>query len=436
MVRSLLAMFLVMVMWIVVARADGTPSDATHPTEVAPVHASPRDRKTTFAMIRRQPSAVVDDLVAISYTSPEVLLGIDLQSIHYLLRRVRRVDESGDLELRIHEALARARWRSPYPSFDDDLRVDYARILLERGRMDAARDVLATVVDPEALVTVRIQRQFDVLRQDSAFEAHLDLEKSIEASIARARTLADSNPRSLAAVDNLALVLGMTGRWEESLSILDPAIRKFEVDPQAFDDGEASISSVLENRGSALYAIGRFDEGRASYGDAAAKLEAGRPNVSNMINYGAVLVSEGRGADALALLPQIGAASYYGKGWIEAIRSCASVQVGDDAGVRKAGRYLKSHKIHNESALLKSLMCTNDLDGAAELMIRRLADPSSRENALLTLQRFPRTKLDETPFMASMLERIEVLRGREDVVRAVEAVGRIETIPVYSFQSY
>jgi hypothetical protein len=76
------------------------------------------------------------------------------------------------------------------------------------------------------------------------------------------------------------------------------------------------------------------------------------------------------------------------------------------------------------------LLCLNDLDGLAELMIRRLNDPVARPEALKSLQAGPANAFDEQPFMRTIREREATLRAREDVLQAVDAVGRIETIPV------
>jgi len=65
-----------------------------------------------------------------------------------------------------------------------------------------------------------------------------------------------------------------------------------------------------------------------------------------------------------------------------------------------------------------------------------LNDPASRRLALLSLQVGPATAFEALPFMKTIGDRENALRAREDVRRAVDAVGRIETIPVIVTRLY
>ena len=74
----------------------------------------------------------------------------------------------------------------------------------------------------------------------------------------------------------------------------------------------------------------------------------------------------------------------------------------------------------------------NDLDGAAALSVRRLNDPQERGDALIALQSYRRPPNRSLPHEALLLERLAQVRARDDVRAAVEAVGRIEDVPLYS----
>jgi hypothetical protein len=133
----------------------------------------------------------------------------------------------------------------------------------------------------------------------------------------------------------------------------------------------------------------------------------------------------------MALLPQIGRASPYGQSWIEAVRSCAGAQLHDEPARMQGLDYLKAHESDNPAALSRGFLCSNDQDGVAALMIRRLGKLDTRGEALLALQGRTEAATDARQFRKLLLERFAAVRGRDDVRAAADAVGRIEDLPVY-----
>jgi hypothetical protein len=372
----------------------------------------------------------LEALQVLASESPEDVREIELSFLNQLRRAASQADESGDQSLALYEALARAAYVPSAPYNDDFLRMGHGRLLLERGRVDEARARLATVTDIESVVQMRIERLFDRLRQDPAFEAHLDLKTAVERDIQRSSAAIDANPALMEAVYLHVSKLFVAQRLDAALALANSALARHAADPKFYGDADEYRKWLLNWRGYVLYGLGRSEEGGAMLREAAGLTEHGEPNVSNIINFALYLVDEGRAADAMALLPQIGQASPYGQSWIEAVRTCAGAQLGDDRERDQGLEYLKSHESDNPAALSRGLLCSNDLDGVAALMIRRLEDSDTRGDALLALQGRTESVRDGRTFRKLLLERFAVVRARADVRAAADVVGRIEDLPV------
>jgi hypothetical protein len=108
-----------------------------------------------------------------------------------------------------------------------------------------------------------------------------------------------------------------------------------------------------------------------------------------------------------------------------------------------------SYVLENErnygDQVLRTYLCLDDLDSAARNLVRRLEDPIRRTNALKALQIYAdeQEQLDElwsrygagsgSLDPGDLLDlRFDSLRRREDVLQAVDAVGRIIRIPLDS----
>ncbi|MBX9745854.1 MAG: hypothetical protein K2X34_03065, partial [Hyphomonadaceae bacterium] len=159
--------------------------------------------------------------------------------------------------------------------------------------------------------------------------------------------------------------------------------------------------------------------------------EDGQWSVSQVINFASMLSAEGRPQDALEVLRTVGSASDYGDMWIAAVRACAASQLGDSDLRDTALSFLRENADDNISAAARGLLCANDLDRAAALYIRRLADPEQRGDALLALQRYTQPP-NVLPHNRALAERLEQVRARADVQAAIAAVGRIEEVPLQS----
>lgn len=383
-----------------------------------------------FGTSYERPDASLEALDVLSRIAPERVRKLELDDLNPLLRAARNADATGDRLLTTYEALDRSDYAIEAPYDSDHLRLDHARLLLERGRTPEARALVGDIDDVEAVVEMRVDRLFDPLRGEPAYEVQLDVAAAMERQLARSRAAMAANPKSMEAVYLHTMGLVKALKDAEGLAVADETLARYAEDRQSFDDGAEYKVWLINMRGYFLYGLGRSEEGRAALRESAGLEEHGELNVSNIINFGIYLINEGRASEAFELIPKIGEPSPFGQGWIEVIRTCAGAQLDDAAAMKQGLDWFAEHEDDNPAAKARGLLCAGDVDAAAALMIRRLENRKQRKDALFALQVGPATAEQSLPYARVIRERFAKVREREDVRAAVEKVGRIETLPV------
>ena len=383
--------------------------------------------------LQKEPAVSVAAFMALARLAPDYLRGLEPRNVWSALNAADELENADEHKFELHQALVRIGYAPAPPANDAHLRFEHAQLLLARGDIETARARLATVTDLTLLARLRVERKFDVLRGDRDFEAQLDLEAAAERNIETSRALMTAQPDVLELVENHVSALHAARRPADALAAADAAIAKHAANPAAYKDADDQLRWLLNRRGYLLYDLGRIAEAHASLAEAAGLNEHGDPNVSNIINYTLMLVDEGAKAEAAELLPKIGKASPYGQGWIESARTCLGVQLQDEA-MQKAGLdWLREHEADNRPAYSRALLCANALDDSAAYFVKRLNNPEARGEALMALQEYDYPNAAHLPVLKVLRQRLETVRARPEVRAAVEAVGRIERIPVHLF---
>ncbi len=366
-------------------------------------------------------------------TAPKEFRTLESYNAWGALRAAERIQGGEALVLRMHEALAEANYAPREGYHDDYFRLDHARLLLQRGRTLQARARLEGLLDPFAVMMIRISRVYDPLRGDAAFERRLDVAASAQAALSRARRIVDDNPRQIAPVLQLAELLRQMGRSEEALSLVERIVPLAQGPDAAtrFYDLDAQLNWLLFVKADTLYDLGRNIEARTIYSEAMSTNGVGQGNI--VLTFAGMLNAEGRGADALEVLRLAPHPTTFADVWLQSERACAAHLVGDAAVRDEALARLRRNELDNAPAAMHALLCVDDIEGAAALMIRRLGSPIHREAALLALQQFRRLETRQMPIEVLELQRLAQVRDRADVRAAVEPVGRIEPNPLYAY---
>jgi hypothetical protein len=110
------------------------------------------------------------------------------------------------------------------------------------------------------------------------------------------------------------------------------------------------------------------------------------------------------------------------------VRACAYAELKDDAAYQAELKKMRDHVADSPSALEQVLLCADDLDGAATLLIARLNNADQRQDALREVQVYLRPP-HEPAQNADMDHREQEVAQRPAVKAAIEAVGHVLTIP-------
>ena len=374
---------------------------------------------------------VVAAFNAWSQVSPAGVSQLKIRTIRRLLERAGDLQGGDGVQFDIHEILDRVNYSSPEPLTRTEwLRVEHARLLLARGRVEDAVRRLEGVGGVMAHIKVGVDRAFDPVRTALG---EIDLTALAEREIEDAIAAAEANPRLLKARLLVVQAYRRAGRTADGLATADAALAAAAADPTQFDD-EGKVLNWLHNaRAYALYALGRNEEGRSAMRAAIDTGEQEDPNVSQVINLSSLLVDEGRPEEALATLKTVGRPSDYGNMFVEMVRACAAAQTDDAVMLDETLAYLREHEDDNVRALQRGLICANELDEAAALYLKRLADTDQRADLLVRLQNWQEDPLLDLPFLTELRRRRVVIRARPDVQAAIAAVGRVQDLPFPDF---
>jgi hypothetical protein len=361
---------------------------------------------------------------------PAFLRKVPLSAVTNVMYAADLLDPTGERKLAALEALARIGYDGALPSEGDVVRFAAARLMLARGRAAEARERLDGVTNVVALALMRVDALFVPLRADPAFESRLDPPAALERDLARVRAAVEDDEESLILDNLLATRLKWAARNEEALQLVDVALARATADPRDYADGYYHRRLLFGTRSELLVELGRTDDAVAAMLDGANQREYRRANVTEMIMLGRLLVELGRGDEMLPLLPRITGTSLREQAWVEAIRSCAGAQVGNEALRTEGLDYLRAREADGPAALSQALLCSGDVEAAAALMVRRLERQGTSADALLALQERSGLRRDELPYRKILLQRFAELRAREDVRDAAAAVGRVEPLHI------
>ncbi|SIT52127.1 conserved hypothetical protein [Paraburkholderia piptadeniae] len=304
---------------------------------------------------------------------------------------------------------------------------------VDRGENDQARSYLKAITDPYQIVRLRADKRYrQALLDDSRYT---DKDAVTQRYLDYVRAQATAQPRRIAAMHMLAEALRNSGQAAESLAVSDAALAKVNSAPAgqpAFDDLVDNLRWMLDTRAKALSRLGRWDD--ALYAAQAARDEAERQKkdtASQAINLGEMLYRLERPQEALRAVRDMNenTASPYGMSEVAQVKACAYAQLGDKAKARAATDSLLENPNLDPESVRAALLCMDDKDGLAKIILGRLEDPLTRNYELASNQGYaPRPNL--TPFLATMARRLDDVLHRPDVSAALARYGVVESYAI------
>jgi len=370
-------------------------------------------------------------LARIAQNWPDQLANIDPS---YIARSIVTTDNEpalADLRFQLLQAL----WANHWPGAQSILPPSEVWLALAEayeGRGDTAHALLVSgsVIDPNVLIDVQIDRRYDRLK--AAMGDQFDLAKAQLHYLDALKAAAASLPNQLGVVALLVAELGDENRIGEASGVLDAAVAKIKADTPDHPayQNEAQQRLWMDDRRSTLLLLsGHVDAAVAEKTLAAGLQEDGQPNVSQAINLGDLLIGLNRPKAALAAVAGLtdDNASPFGRMQLWNVRACADAELKDDADYQAELKKLRDHEADAPGALEQVLICANDLDGAAAVLIDRLGEADQRLEALREVQTYLQPAVELT--MGRELDRREEKVAQRPAVRAaIDAVGHVTTI--------
>ena len=347
----------------------------------------------------------------------------------FVLGVARQAPQDAPIRLHLLEALLQSGWDANGLGIGD---LGYQLALLYQARNDIAgvRRAIALTTSPDVLVKFRVDRRFDgVVDRDT--EA-LDIEAAARRRVASLRTLADRRPRSLEIRMELGYALLATGQHAETVTLANQtlaALSAAPADAPAFEDPHYAVW-VLNNRAIAQRRLGKLYDAQADLFRGTLMAESGSANVSQVLNLGQFLCQRGRPDEALAAVGRVGNMSGYGRMVQASVEHCAAIQQQDGTAARRALDYLRDHRDDAQEIWIRALVEADRMDDAAQALIAALAAPATRGDMLAAVQDWREPAA--LPAFVPVQARWRALLAREDVRRAVAAVGRIERQPIFN----
>lgn len=118
-------------------------------------------------------------------------------------------------------------------------------------------------------------------------------------------------------------------------------------------------------------------------------------------------------------------ASEYGLTELAQVKVCAYAQSGEKAKARAAVDALLVHPSLDPESVRLSLLCIDDEDRLAQVILGRLKDQLTRNYELAADQAYAPTP-NPTPFLATMARRLDTVLHRRDVRAALSRYGVVE----------
>lgn len=310
----------------------------------------------------------------------------------------------------------------------DSLWFDLLLAHVERGETAKARSVIVRLNDPVLVAALYYDKRFERFATTiPAGGFSLAMARELE----WARKLVNDFPRELRAVNRLASTLTRFGHFEESLATVDAAIAAVNDAEDAstlFDDVEDELPWLHDERGRLLMRLGRHEESLTAM---VAARDTSTEGVSHDLNLGNAYILHGDPEAALEALQAIKPARQtpYGHMVEQWVIACASSLVGDEAKVAEALGFLLENADDGQAVLQEALFCTNDLDAAAALLVKRLEDPDTRSDVLDSLQRYEE-KRNPTEMERLLDGRFDAVREYPEVQATIAKYGKVIEWPL------
>lgn len=349
---------------------------------------------------------------------------------HSIEQAVRESELAGLGETRIEalQILYDLRWLHDDGSEPSRWWLQLSLDLLQHNRQPEAFAVAAHITDPYALIAVQADNRFKSIAKSEFVES--DILKATKKELERRQAAASQRPRDLSRIVQVASGLMLLHRYADVIRLTDPVLHAKEAatpESAAYEDLQREFPWILNVRAQALRALARYDEAVALL-RLACQESRQESLVSHGLNLASFLATLDRPQEALAAIPSLEHASAYGRAVAAQTRVMVASELGDAAGLKAALDDLREDAQDYPDIRESTLIIAGREDEAAAILVARLADTNLRADALVELQDYANPPAPSRAI--SWRERQSAVRGRAEVLRAVDSYGRIRRYAV------
>jgi tetratricopeptide (TPR) repeat protein len=367
----------------------------------------------------------VSSLTSFAQRYPEKISNLNTKWIVVVARQARQLPAGQRLAL--YRSLYAAHWKLQWNFEPSYVWVELTRLLLEHGEQEAAVDVSTHVTDAYDLIVMRVDRRFDMIV--AAHPAQFDIDAAAARQLKELLSASEKAPRSLELKETVIETLRRQQRYAESLAAVDALVadlKSTNSPDKAYEDYERTNPWILDERGSALARVGRWDDAVVQLTAASILSEDNAGNISQIINLAQLYCELSRPKEALKTLGRLEAKpSPYGVMQVEYVKLDAATQLRDKNQIALSLNYLEDHRADAPNTYEGAQILVNDPDRAARFLIERLQDVDQRAAALLSAQSYG--SWHETPRMLKFDAHWRAILARADVQEAIQRVGRVES---------
>ncbi|MGH8443814.1 MAG: hypothetical protein ACREVL_01050 [Solimonas sp.] len=356
---------------------------------------------------------------------PQTLDEINSRAIFWIAERLRDDMQAAQVRIDMLSGLFDAAWTDggSQPSF---LWLSLVQDLLSRDDLKKARMVAARLDSARVILQMRVDKRFDRLVQRSS--PAFDVDRVARLQIQDAERRVQQQPDLLRPLIDLQYLLLDALQAERVLALGDEVIQRVRDADGApiYRDFKDEYIWILDNRARALQRLGRWDEAVAQQRKAALRPENGDMNVSQAINLGTLLAMLDRPDDAAAAVADLGGISAYGRMQLEMVKLLVAIESGDEAAATRHLDFIREHRNDAMVMYQNALQITSKLDEAADLLVERLRNESTRAAALAGMQDYAEVPLSPRDLVLarSWKEIIASPKVRAELAK----VGRIERV--------
>ncbi len=336
------------------------------------------------------------------------------------LRQALKAAGDTALRARLLEVLSSEPYRAAgIPDLPDVIRLEYAEILVKTGDVNQARTTIAGLKDSGMIARMMLDPELRSVRPDT-----VDVRAAVEEELAGYRKAIAENAKQLKPIVAASDSLQLLGRPAEALALLQGVASRLD-EEGAFTDVAQYKPWWWNSLALSYRDLNKYEEMVAAFRQGMQAKEGQMPNVSQVINLASYQLEFNRYDDALDSLSIIEdegrSVTPYGLSLVHEVRGCARALSGKTKEAAENLAYLTAHSDDAPSSLTSLLLCINDMDGAAKILIGRLNDPNRRVEALLDVSEF-----DDPPVALPLHpadERFKALKLRPDVQKAIQDAG-------------